>query len=203
MGGHGSCWVPGPSRPQVSRAGDGPSQVHGWRAHCRGTDWCGIPQVPWQMGLMEERGKGGLELSPQGTGLLWVCCWDHSAVHGPTQSTGLSKAGLLGLGLHPGLQPPAWVPRRPQRHSVRGWLPSHCVCGGREAADLSLHHFMSSQETALNIKMTCAYPPAGPYVSFPFPTPPPRELTLVSPLQSLTQEGQARARGRDEGAKQL
>lgn len=49
------------------------------------------------------------------------------------------------------------------------------ICGGQEAEDLSLHlhHLTSSQETALNIKMICAYPPAGPYVSFPFPPPPP------------------------------
>lgn len=98
----------------------------------RGTDWCGSSQVPWPTGLTEECGKWGLELSPQGMGLLWACSQGRPPSVGPQRALAcLPNAGLLGLGLHPCLQaqPPAWVPRLPQRHFVRGWLPCHCFCG--------------------------------------------------------------------------
>lgn len=135
VGGYGRAWFllgPWLSRPRLSGAGAGPSQVHGWWAHYQGHCLVWLLPGPLANGTDGRVWKGGLELSPRGMGLLWVCSRGRPLTMRPQRAPAcLPSAGLLGLRLHPFISSTSSClsPKAPAKHFVRGWLPCHCFCG--------------------------------------------------------------------------
>ena len=137
----------------------------------RGTDWCGSSQVPGRMGLMEDLRRGDRSWVHGARGphhCQWAC----------TEALACLPKEAFWVWGSPGvLQPPAWVPRLPQRHAGQGQPPGHYFCVWRgQAEDLSLHRLTSSPEMALasgwqrrGASSVCHQ---GGCASFPLPPPP-------------------------------